>query len=1129
MDEKILKLSRIVGRKLILMMRLSVVFLLFFLLEVSANGFSQPYVSVNVRNASVEKILSIIERQSDLNFLYPSEHLRGLPRTDLAMNQVPVQEVLDEVLIPNGLTYVIEDNTIVIREQSPPEPVEEEQVVVPQGIVVTGNVTDENGDGLPGVSISVKGTTAGTITGADGSYSITVDPDATLVFSFVGYMALEVAVSNNTVINVSLVPDVRNLEEIVVIGYGTVAKSDLTGSVSSLKADDMNPGANASIDQMMLGRAAGVQITQSSGEPGGGLSIRIRGASSINASNEPLYVIDGFPIDNSSNLTSNGLEGTPGGSELGTNLSPRNPLNSLNPNDIESIEILKDASATAIYGSRGANGVILVTTKKGASQQMTVNYNAYYGTQSIANPMEVMSTSEYINFINDVSVDQGNSEVFSSADIAEIGAGTDWQAQVYQSAPIMDHNLSVSGGIGNSKVYASVDYYNQDGIIKNTGMEKYIGRLNFDTNVGKKFNIGFNINTSLIKDLNGLDGVNTNESAGPIYAALLYDPTEPIYQPDGSFTDSPNLTINNPVSLIEGVSSKSRTNRTFVNLYASYNIIEGLSAKLNFGSDMQNQHRDVYVSTVTRRGGPLGGWADVTALERSNYVAEYTMTYNREFNENNRLTILGGITYQKFFLNLFKGDISGFPTDELETNALQLGDTNVDNLYSNREENTLLSYLGRINYTLYNKLLLTGSIRADGSSRFGVNNKYGYFPSFAVGYKLSEEAFIPDLFNELKVRASWGQTGNQEIGNYASQLTFGNGQSVVFNETVEGSLMPLRIANPDLKWETTTQINVGLDARILNNRITATLDYFTKNTTDLLFNLPLPASSGYSSILMNVGEVKNYGFEAYLNTVNISSPDFTWNMTLNFSAVRNEVLDLGRVDQIVTGNIQAVGNTAIIKVGEPLAAYWGYEVDGIQQTGDVNPGYPNFVDQNGDGNITPDDATIIGDPFPDFTYGLNNEFKYKDLSLSFFIQGMQGGDLLNINVIESMYPSNFRRNRLAMMLDRWTPSNTDAEWPSATDPNSYPGGTNGKVNTMVLQDASYIRLKNVQINYDIPMEKVNFIRALRIYVSGQNLLTFTNYIGFDPEANSFGRSNVKVDYSTYPLARTFMVGLNASF
>ena len=269
---------------------------------------------------------------------------------------------------------------------------------------------------------------------------------------------------------------------------------------------------------------------------------------------------------------------------------------------------------------------------------------------------------------------------------------------------------------------------------------------------------------------------------------------------------------------------------------------------------------------------------------------------------------------------------------------------------------------------------------------------------------------------------------------------------------------------------------------------------------------------------MNVGEVKNYGFEAYLNTVNISSPDFTWNMTLNFSAVRNEVLDLGRVDQIVTGNIQAVGNTAIIKVGEPLAAYWGYEVDGIQQTGDVNPGYPNFVDQNGDGNITPDDATIIGDPFPDFTYGLNNEFKYKDLSLSFFIQGMQGGDLLN-----------FRRNRLARMLDRWTPSNTDAEWPSATDPNSYPGGTNGKVNTMVLQDASYIRLKNVQINYDIPMEKVNFIRALRIYVSGQNLLTFTNYIGFDPEANSFGRSNVKVDYSTYPLARTFMVGLNASF
>ncbi|MEZ5071553.1 MAG: SusC/RagA family TonB-linked outer membrane protein [Bacteroidales bacterium] len=345
---------------------------------------------------------------------------------------------------------------------------------------VTGTVIDTEGEPVPGATVSVKGTTRGAITDMDGKYQLNVDDGDILLFSFVGYITQEVPVGSNTVVNVTLAADVKSLEEIVVIGYGTVAKSDLTGSVSSLKSDDMNPGANASIDQMMQGRAAGVQITQSSGEPGGGLSIRIRGAASINASNEPLYVIDGFPIDNSANLSGNGIDGS-SSVELGTNLSPKNPLNSLNPNDIESIEVLKDASATAIYGSRGANGVILITTKKGASKKMVVNYNTYYGSQSIANPMEVMSTSQYIQFLNEVSVDQGNGEVFSAADISAIGAGTDWQSEIYRSAPIMDHNLSVSGGIGNSRVYASIDYFDQQGIVLETGMKKYIGRLNFDT------------------------------------------------------------------------------------------------------------------------------------------------------------------------------------------------------------------------------------------------------------------------------------------------------------------------------------------------------------------------------------------------------------------------------------------------------------------------------------------------------------------------------------------------------------------------------------------------------------------------------------------------------------------------
>ncbi len=1087
-------------------------------------------INLNLKNASLSECFSEIQKQSELTFSFDRNSVADQShKVSYVKSSVTVEEFLIFLSKEWGLSFQQVNRVINVRRSNNRKEQSTIQIILEE-TTVTGQVLDEEGAGLPGASVIIRGTSRGTITDFDGRFTIDVEENAQLVISYVGYKEQVVDLGNRTTLTISLVPDIESLEEIIVVGYGTVNKSDLTGSVSALKAEELNVGPIVSVDQMMLGRAAGVQISQSSSEPGGGLSIRIRGASSINASNEPLYVIDGFPIDNASNLQGFGigstLDNAVGGASLGTNLSPRNPLNSLNPNDIESIEILKDASATAIYGSRGANGVVMITTKKGKSDKLTINYNTYVGTQKIVNDMDVMTTQEYIQFINDVSNDQGNGDVFSSSDIASIGTGTDWQDQVYRTAAMSDNSISLTGGVGSSKIYASLDYFNQQGIVKNTGMEKFIGRLNLDSKIGEKTNIGFNINASHIFDRNGIDGVNTNESAGPIYTSQLYDPTEPILQPDGSFTVSQNLTVNNPVSLIEGVSSESQTNRTLGNFYISHEIVEGLTAKVNLGSDIQNQRRDVFVSTLTLRGGPQRGFADVTSLERSSFLVEYTMNYEKEINENHRFNLLGGTTYQKFNFRILNANIPGFPTDAIETNNLSLGDTNNDNLFSNREDNTLLSYLGRINYTLLKKFLFTGSIRADGSSRFGENNKYGYFPSFAFGYKLTEEPFVPDLFEELKVRASWGQTGNQEIGNYNSQLTFGTGAFSVFDGQVVGSVEPLRIANPDLKWETTTQFNIGIDASILNGKISTTLDYFSKRTDDLLFNLPLPVSSGYSSILTNIGEVSNKGFEFLINSKNVVTNDFSWNTSLNFTAISNKVEDLGRIDQIVTGNIQATGNTAIIQEGSSLASYYGYEVDGIQQSGEANPGFPNFVDQNGDGSITPADQVIIGSPFPDFTYGLNNQFKYKSWELSFFFQGVKGADLLNVNVIESMYPANFRRNRLATMLDRWTPQNTGAKWPSAVDPNSYEGS---KVNTLMLQDASYLRLKNVTISYNFPTANINFLNSLRIYASAQNLFTITDYIGFDPEANSLGRNNVKVDYSSYPLARTFILGMNASF
>lgn len=1000
---------------------------------------------------------------------------------------------------------------------------------------VKGIVTSKQGEPLIGASIVVVGTTIGTTTDLEGKFKLSSSNSfSQFRVSYIGYQDVTIDVKNQTDFKITL-EDSQALDEVVVVGYGTVKKSDLTGAVSSLKSDQLNPGANVSVDQMMQGRAAGVQITQSSSEPGGGLSIRVRGSSSINASNEPLYVIDGFPIDNAANLSA-GDATTFSTVNTGTNNTPKNPLNSINPADIQSIEVLKDASATAIYGSRGANGVIMITTKRGSGEKMTVNYNAYYGTQNIAKKMDVLTAPQYMQYMNGLASDLGQKAIFSDTDISTIGAGTDWQDQIYRSAPIMDHNISVSGGTKKTSIFTSLNYFNQEGIIKNTGIDKYIGRINFESSLSDKIKAGININSSLINDRNTIDGVNTNENGGPVYASILSDPTEKVYDANGVLTFSPNNTINNPVSLILGVSSKNETNRTLGNAFVSWSIIEGLSAKINVGSDRQQSRREIYNSTLTRRGQPVKGAGDIATFNRNSQLIEYTMTYNKSLNKNHVLDVLGGVTYQKFQTKLFGGSITGFPTDALGVDNFGLGNTNNDALRSNHEENTLLSYLGRVNYNLLDKFLFTASLRADGSSRFGANNKFGYFPSFAFGYKLTEEGFLPKIFDELKLRASWGQTGNQEIGNYASQLTFGSGPSAVFNNAVTTTVIPQRIANPDLKWETTTQFNVGIDGSILNGRLSGTIDYFHKKTTDLLFNLPLPRASGYSSILSNVGSVENKGFELFLSSVNIHKKDFKWTTSFNFSAIRNKVLDLGRIEQIVTGDIQSVGNTVIIKRGESLASYYGYVVDGIYKTAEevkasaepnAKPGYPKIKDLNGDGKITTADQTVIGNPFPKFTYGLQNSFSYKAFRVDVFLQGSHGADLLNINVIESLYPANFRRNALTeLALDRWTTANPNAKWPSQINSNSYGGS---KVNSLVLQDASYVRLKNIQLSYQVPLKSTKHIKSLRFYATGQNLYTWTNYIGFDPEANSFGGSNIRVDYSSYPLAKTYIFGLNAGF
>ncbi|MDR0573539.1 MAG: SusC/RagA family TonB-linked outer membrane protein, partial [Tannerella sp.] len=655
---------------------------------------------------------------------------------------------------------------------------------------LTGKALDgRTNEPVAGASVLIKGGAAGsgTITDINGEFTLEVTGLPVIIaVSYIGYKPQEIdiyEISESLIVHLS--EDLNLLNEIVVIGYGTVKKSDLTGAVSSIRETDFNKGVSASVDQLLQGTTPGLNIRQSSSEPGGGVNVRIRGNNSINAGTSPLYVIDGLPIDNSGNLPAASGEGG-----LALNQTPKNPLNSLNPSDIASVEVLKDASATAIYGSRAANGVILITTKRGLNGKTKVNYSFEGGLQAAAGKIDILSTADYIRTINELALERGQSIVFNDADIQRIGEGTNWQDEILKEAFIQNHNLSFSGGNDALSYFTSLNYLNQDGIVKNTGFEKIGARLNVESKFAAHGRVGVNLSTARINDNSFVDGNSINENTGPVNAALLYDPTEPIYDPDGSFSQSTHLTINNPSSIVEGASSKNVAIRTLGNFFIEYELIDGLKAKLNLGADLQNLRRDIYNTRLTIRGYAQNGMANVSTLEKTDVLGEYTMDYRKQITPKNLIGVLGGVTYQYFNIRQFAGSINNFPSDNLHADNLGLGDIATASLSSNREENALLSCLGRVNYTYGDKYLLTASIRADGSSRFGTNNKFGYFPSFAGGWNLSNEPFIPEFFNNLKLRASWGITGNQDIGNYRSLSTYTRGATFVSGSSISVGTSP---------------------------------------------------------------------------------------------------------------------------------------------------------------------------------------------------------------------------------------------------------------------------------------------------------------------------------------------------
>ncbi len=1093
--------------------------------EVSGQELLEKKVSLRVEGKSLKTILTRLETVAGVSFIYSPKATQAERRTSLDVKDKPLGEVLEKLLAPLDIQYRQVGSQIVLspkissQSSAIPEAVENPARVELVDRTVTGKVTDESGGGLPGVSIVVKGTQRGTVSNEQGTYSLSVPEKSptggpvTLIFSFVGYLSQEVAVGSQSSINITLATDTKSLEELVVVGYGSQRKSDLTGSVTSVEEKDFTQGVNNSALQLLNGKASGVQISQSSSAPGGGIAIRIRGAGSINSSNEALIVIDGLP----------GATAT-----------------SISPDDIESIQILKDASAAAIYGSRAANGVVLITTKKGKKGTPQVNYSAYVGVQSVAKRMDMLNTQQYMNVLNDLSVEQGGQPKFSQQQISAIGAGTDWQDQIFRKAIAQNHQLSFSGGSDKSTYYMGINYLNQDGVVKGSGLKKYNIRLNYQVTPTDKFKVTLNLNTNRTTNQNILTTNSGNENAGPINTALQFDPTISSEKDEsGRYQFNPVISLENPLALINGVNQNYVNNRTFGTLAADYTILKGWTTTLRLGGDIANDRSDRYISTITQRGLASGGNGNVESGEDTHWISELFTTYNRTFNGIHQLSVLGGATLEQFNSQFVGASSIGFLSDASLTNLLQSGDGDRgDNVSSGRSTNKLNSYLGRVNYTLKDKYLLTASIRADGTSRFSDQNKYAVFPSFALGWRLSEEPFIrqSNIFSDLKLRVSYGQSGNQAIGNFETLQTFiAGGRAVLGGGLVQG-VEPARIPNPDLRWETTEEFDLGLDFGIVQGRISGSLEYYIKTTRDQLFNKPLPTTSGFQNIRVNFGQVRNQGMDLMLTTRNLVNA-FKWNTNFTFSTLKNEVVELPDfISQVITGGVGFTNNYSIVREGTPMRSFYGYAVEGIFQSTDqiaqsaqpnAKPGHPIFTDQNKDGKIDPNDRVILGSPFPKLMFGLDNTFSYKGFDLNVLFTAVQGISALDNNIVESLYPINFDRNRIAEhYLDRWTPTNPDAKYPSGLNPSSYGGAL--AVNSLTVTDASFVRLKVITLSYGIPLVNKK-IRSASLYVAADNVFTITKFLGFDPDANASGTGIERASYNSYPLNRTIRFGVNVGF
>lgn len=985
-----------------------------------------------------------------------------------------------------------------------------------QSGAISGNVYDEADNPLPGVSILIKGTTKGTVSNVNGAFSINVPNinETVLVFSFIGFETKEVNPRGQT-LKVIMAPDAKSLEEVVVVGYGTQIKSNTTGSIASVKASELTQTPVVNVAQGLQSRVSGVQINQNSGSPGGNVSVRIRGTNSITGTSEPLYVVDGIQISNSGGITD------------------VSPLSTINPNDIESVEVLKDASASAIYGARAANGVVLITTKRGKSGATRVTFDSYYGIQNVVKTLPTLNAAEFAQLENEVF----NNNLYT--DPESLGEGSNWQEYIFREANIQNHQLSISGGSEKTQLALSANYFDQDGIIIKSGFKRYSGRLNVDHQISDKIKIG----TSLLGSYSVNSGILTGSTAqgdGPavtgsiLGAAIGAPPTLKPYREDGGifpFGEQANgqyREVANPLGIAE-ILDQTAINRTLANLYGEATLLKGLTYRASFNVDLLNNLNDNYSPRYIIAKNDLNDNSGSGAKNNSYFTSllhESILTYSRNFADKHSLKFTGVYATQKELFNFNNISASGFPNDATANEAVQLALNRTVN--SGRSKQLLESYMGRINYGYKDKYLLDLTTRIDGSSKFGANNKFGFFPAVSAAWRIIEEPFMQNVnwVSDLKLRASYGITGNAGgISPYQSLSTVAStGSNYQINHLYNTGINPTGIANPDLRWEKSSQTNIGLDISLLNNLLSFVIDAYHKTTNDLLYIKTLPLTSGYGSITGNFASIENKGIE-FSTDARILEGKLKWNTSANLTINRNKVLNL---DGGVTQE-RFVTNYTILKVGEPLGLFKNFVFEGINQPGQtILPGYDGRLgghrvkDLNGDNIISSADQTITGNPNPDFIFGFSTNLSYRKFDLSGFFSGTQGNDIYNLSRLAFENPLGIR-NQLKGVADRWTPTNPSNQYASAAQGGRLP------LSDYFIEDGSYLRCKNITLGYRLaPIKGLN---SARIYISTNNLFTITNYSGFDPEVNTFAGSNTQigVDNLVYPQARSFLGGIQVTF